>query len=368
MNRYALFAFVLFAFGFNTSACATSNLVSLIEALDHKIQRSIQQKKLVGCAVAIIADGKIVHLKPYGVRKIGQKLPIDLMTAFQLGSLSKPMTALVTAVLKQKSNLDLDTQLNAHFSWLNPQTTIKHLLSHTTGYPRAGWNNKIETNYTHERLLVDLSQAQQSTPGQTYDYHNVAFSLIERVLERLYGHSFCQLCQKTLFQPLSMRTTTCGYAGFEATKNKAWPHQKTKKGSLTLSKTLSKYYHLHVPSAAGVNANITDMAQFLMFCLEGSAPLLSKEELSAYYIPLIETPETTRTYKSVSTDVKSYYALGWRVLLTPTKRIVFHGGWLKGFMNFIAFLPDQKIGIVMLTNSESGFTRNECINFLMSIN
>ncbi len=365
---YNLLAFVILNLIWASSCLANSNLSSLIIALDKKIQILIQQRKLAGSAVAIIANGKIVHLKPYGVRKLGSKLPIDLMTVFQLGSVSKPITALVTAILKQHGSLDLDTSINTHFSWLNPQTSIRHLLSHTTGYPRAGWNNKIENNHTREKLLFDLSQTSQSLPGQMYDYHNVAFSLIEKVLESTYGHAFCHLCQKILFQPLSMSSTTCGYTAFELTQNKAWPHQKTKKGVLKSSKSLSKYYHLHVPSAAGVNANITDMAQFLYFCLEGNAALLSKENLAAYYTPFVETPEATRTYKIEGANAKSYYALGWRVLHAHNKRIIFHGGWLKGFMNFIAFLPDQQIGIVILSNCESGFVKNESINFLMSVN
>jgi len=59
----------------------------------------------------------------------------------------------------------------------------------------------------------------------------------------------------------------------------------------------------------------------------------------------------------------SYYGLGWRILNYDQERIVFHGGWLKGFTNFLGFIPDRKVGIVVLNNSEGNFAMQVAFTF-----
>lgn len=348
-----------------------SKLSHPIKQLTQKIEHLIKTKKIPGCAIAIVDHDKIIYMNAFGVRKMteGKKgEPINIDTIFQLGSLSKSITATLVAILQKHSAFNIDGSAKAHLPWISSDTTTRHLLSHTSGYVRTGWNNKIEANTPRITLVRDLSAHPQSTPGKTFDYHNLAFSLLEDILMHATKSPFENLLQRYLFTPLGMTHASCGYPLFNRTENKAWPHQIIK-GALAPSPTLSRFYHAHVPSAGGLNANIRDMANFLLLQLNGQTNLISKEELSSFHTPITSTKDAFRWFKKEAAGAKisTWYGLGWRIVDIDHRRIVYHGGWLKGFKNFMAFLPDRKIGIVILHNSEGNFSKKEAIRFLRNI-
>jgi beta-lactamase class C len=348
------------------------NLSEPIKQLTQQIGHLIKTKKIPGCAIAIVDHDKIVYMNAFGVRKIvkGQKgEPINLDTVFQLGSLSKSITATLVAILQKNGALDIDQPAKIHLPWINPTTTTRHILNHTSGFVRTGWNNKIEANTPRITLVRDLSAHPQSTPGETFDYHNLAFSLLEDIIMHATKSPFENLLQRHIFTPLGMTSASCGYPLFSRTENKAWPHQITKKGALVASSSLSRFYHAHVPSAGGMNANIRDMANFLLLQLNGQSNLISTEDLAAFHTPTTATKDALAWFKNeeAGTEVSAWYGLGWRIIDIDHHRIVYHGGWLKGFKNFMAFLPDRKIGIVILHNSEGNFSKKEAIRFLRNI-
>ena len=344
-----------------------------IKQLTQHIEMLIKTKKIPGCAVAIIDHDKIVYMNAFGVKKIskGKKgTPINLDTVFQLGSISKPITATLVAILQKQGLLNVDEAAQSHLPWINKDTTIRHLLSHTSGYARTGWNTKIEQNTPRISLINDLSAHPQTAPGETFDYHNLAFSLLEDILAHTTKTPFENLLRRYLFTPIGMANASCGHAPFAQNENKAWPHQVNKKGVLVPSSSLSQFYHAHVPSAGGINANIRDMANFLLLQLNGITDLINTEDLSPFHTPIAQTTDASGWFKkeAAGAEIKTWYGLGWRILDIDRQRIVFHGGWLKGFVNFLAFLPDRKVGIVILHNSEGSFSKKAAIRFLMQVN
>lgn len=355
-----------------SSLTFADNLSAPIKQLTQQIEHLIKTKKIPGCAIAIVDHDKIVYMNAFGVRKMvkGKKgEPIDLDTVFQLGSISKPITATLVAILQKKGAIDIDQPARTHLPWISSATTTRHLLSHTSGFIRTGWNNRIEANTPRITLVRDLSAHPQSTPGEIFDYHNLAFSLLEDVLMHATKSPFENLLQRHLFTPLGMTNATCGYPLFNRTENKAWPHQITKKGILVPSSSLSRFYHAHVPSAGGMNANIRDMANFLLLQLNGQSNLINTEDLAAFHTPTTPTKDALAWFKneSANTEINAWYGLGWRIIDIDRHRIVYHGGWLKGFKNFMAFLPDRKVGIIILHNSECNFSKKEAIKFLKHV-
>lgn len=336
-----------------------------LQKLDRHIHQQIQQKKTVGCAVAVVDQGQIVFMKAYGVKKKGEKNKIDTHTSFQLGSTSKPIAATLIAILSKQGLLDLDASIHPLYPYLKPTTTLRHILTHTTGFKRAGWNNKIENGVLRPQLLKDLETAQQDEPGFEFDYHNFVFSLMEGVVEKSQNQRMETLLEQRLFIPLGMNQTTIGYQAFMGASNRAWPHQQSQKKVFYPSKNYSRFYHAAVFTAAGINSNIEDMALFLKLQLVGVPGFLSQADLRDFHEPRIDAKDAEmRLKRALMNDVKSYYGMGWRIAETTKKRIVFHGGWVKGFGNFIGFLADRKLGIVILNNSESDFASKTSLMFL----
>jgi len=352
---------------------ALGNTVSVpIKALTQHIEQLIKAKKIPGCAIAIIDHDQIVYMNAFGVRKMSKGktgLPIDLDTVFQLGSISKPITATLVAILQKNGLLNINQAVQYHFPWIKPDTTVLHLLSHTSGYARTGWNNKIEANTARLMLVNDLSSHAQSTPGEAFDYHNLAFSLLEDIIKQINQSPFENLLHHYLFRPAGMARATCGYIPFERCANKAWPHQISKKGVLVPSSSFSHFYHAHVPSAGGINASIRDMANFLFLQINGQENLISTQDLAHFHTPVAPTKDALGWFKeeAAGADLDTWYGLGWRILDIDHLRIIYHGGWLKGFKNFLAFSPDRKVGIVILHNSESSFAKKAAIRFLRQI-
>ena len=356
---------ILFFLLLSVSVSFASSLNTALQKLDQHIQKEIKKGKAVGCAVAVLDHGKVVFLKAYGVQKKGENAPVDLNTVFQLGSTSKPVTSTLAAILQKQGAINLDAPAQPYFSCLKPTTKIRHVLSHTTGYKRAGWNNKIESKVLREQLLKQLTEAPQDEPGIAFDYHNFVYSLIQGIIEQSQNQPFNTVVYQKLFAPLGMQRATIGFTDFNNQNNKAWPHQPDQKDVIKPSKSYSHLYHAAVPSAAGVNASITDMIPFLRLQLVGDSRLLSTSDLEPFHSSITQAKDALGWFKGViKGDRKSYYGLGWRIIETDQHRIVFHGGWVKGFISFLGFLPDRKIGIVVLHNAENGFSGKTGMQFL----
>ncbi len=360
-KRLLLLLFILF----KISDVYAYSLTPALQKLDQYIQKQINDNKAVGCAVAVLDHDQVVFLKAYGVQKKGAKGKVDLNTVFQLGSLSKPITSTLVAVLQRQGLLSLDAPAQAFFTCLKSKTKIHHILTHTTGFKRVGWNNKIESRVLREQLLKDLRNASQDEPGQSFDYHNFVYSLIEGIIEQSQNQPFRDVVYQKLFEPLGMNRATVGFTDFNNQNNKAWPHQLNKNEAIYPSKSYSHLYHAAVPSAAGINASITDIIPFLRLQLVGNTRLLNTSDLTQYHTPATEAKDALGWFKgTIKGDRKSYYGFGWRIIENNQCRIVFHGGWVKGFISFLGFLPDRKIGIVVLHNVENRFAGNTGMLFL----
>lgn len=330
---------------------ALAGFNSAYPELEKHIKQRIKSGEVVGTAVAIVDHGKVTFMNTYGVSKKGEKALIDPDTVFQLGSISKPITASLVAIIQKQKKLDLKSP------------TIHHILSHTTGHSRAGFNEKIEAGWDRKRLLKLLSES-KTRASHPFDYHNVAFSQIEEIIADKTKVSFETALKTHLFEPLKMTRATAGFSEFNKQKNRAWPHCEIK-GLWKPCKKYSHTYHDAVISAGGMNGSIKDMASFLELWLGGFPTVAKLEDLNPFIEPVIEAPDALSWFtKLKKNELKSYYAHGWRILDLDGERIVFHGGFLSGFRNFVAFSSKKQLGIVILTNVESSFGKNTAIQFL----
>jgi beta-lactamase class C len=325
---------------------------------------AIKRGLLVGGAVVVIKNGRVDFIGSFGHRKKGEPARVDDGTIFQLGSLSKPVTAsLFAAAIKQK-RLSLDTPLKTPKITL-PHIRARHLLSHTAGFNRAGWNWQIEHGTTRDQLLERLKKATPVPPGEKFDYHNFAFSLVEEIIAQAFQSPFKVALRTHLFAPLGMTRTSIGMSDLRSETNRAWPHEPTKQGRFQPSSDYSYRYHDSVASAAGVNASIKDVAKFLQLQLGQFPTVASAADLQAFWTPVIFSPDAQGWFKNrLKGPYECHYGYGWRLLLRGNDTLVFHGGWLKGFRNFMVFNPKTRNGVCVLSNTESNFAFYTALKFL----
>lgn len=346
------------------------NLNPIILKLEEHIQQQIQKKRIPGCAIAIIYNNEVAFMKGYGSRILGKNEKIDVDTVFQLGSVSKPVAATLATILENKGMLRFDDPINFYlpnFSLNSKQPAnalkIKHILSHSTGVPRAGFNNLIEAHASFPKILVALKNTPVRTPvGRRYDYNNAMYSVISEVTKSATQLSFSDALRLNLLQPLKMTRTSATYEGLLRTENRASPHTRNARGALVPCDTYSKGYY-NVAPAGGINSSVRDMATFIKAQMGGYPHVLNHRSLSRIQAPQIITNGMLQSNGPRCLIKNPRYALGWRVVDFADQKMVFHGGWLKGFTNFVAFMPEQSVGIVVLHNGDTKFSSGTGVKF-----
>lgn len=335
----------------------TPPLRTIIPKLEALIHKTLQQKKIPGMAVAVVSHGKIIFMKGFGVRTIGEKAPVDTLTVFQLGSVSKAITSTLVAILNRDQIVTL-----THPVETLPETTVHHILSHTTGVPSPGFNALIERGGSPSEARKKLQETdRQHQPGENFAYHNVAYSLIASIIEHQTGNLFEDVLQEKLLQPLHMEHTSSTWDSFINQKNRVSVHAfrklKGKRGKVNHEGVFKVPYrkdYTNFTAAGGFSSNIHDMALFLAAVMGARPDVISPADLEGFMEPLIHTPDQwhrTRHHRDRITETS--YALGWRHLVFGGNRVVFHGGGIRGIAAIVAFLPTQKTGIVILQNTAS---------------
>lgn len=317
----------------------------------------LQEEGVPGAAVAVIKDSTVALIKPYGLRSATAGEPIDLHTSFRVASLSKGFTGLLSAMLVEDGALSWEEPVHEHVPALKLKTAeqagalqLRHLLSHTTGLPRHTYSNLLNMGMAYGVIVEMLQKVEPSHPvGAYHNYQNVAFSLSGDVLQSVAGKPFGQFLEERLFQPLGMEDASASYEEFLAAENRALPHRRAVAGFETVD-IEPNYYE--VAPAAGVNASISDMAEWLQLLLGNRPHLASEALLDEVFRPFISIPVNDRVLRNWDGLQSAYYGMGWRILkLKEGMEIIEHSGYVNGYRAEIAFNRKEKIGIVLLTNA-----------------
>ena len=315
--------------------------------------------RIPGLAMAIVKDGRILSARGYGVTDARNPQPVDARTVFRLASLSKPFAGTVTGMLVNDGLLRWDSQLTDYvpsFQLAHPGAaqaiTVADILSHRLGLPRNSFDRDIEANADYHSLTRRMANVPLTcAPGDCYAYQNVGFSLIGDVVFATTGQFFSETVARRIFKPLGMHDASYGLEGIQASARWAKPHVRGKGGWVPLTPKPTYY---RVAPAAGVNASISDMAQWLLAQTGHRPDVLPAPLLATLHSPLVSTPTEIRGSSWRRTRLSSAgYGLGWRVYDYAGHDVVFHGGAVQGYRGAMALMPGQDFGVVLLWNSES---------------
>ena len=319
----------------------------------------VQQSRIPGMAMAIVQDGKVVSARGYGVVDSRNPLPVGPDTVFRIASLSKAFAGTLSAILVSEGAMSWDSPVSNQlpaFALRDVQgaqrLTVREILSHRVGLGYNTYDRDLEANQPYPLLAEKLSQAPMAcSPGDCYAYQNIAFSLVGDLVFATTGDFYSHQVEKRLFHPLGMYGATYGRDGLEASPSWARPHVRSG-GKWLAVRPKETYYR--IPPAAGVNASVNDMAQWLIAQMGHRPDVLSPEVLNEIQTPQVATPGEIRGGGWRRERLKSaYYGLGWRIYDYAGHTLVFHGGAVQGYRAVVAFLPDRDIGVVILWNSES---------------
>lgn len=322
-------------------------------------EQVVLQKNLPGLAMAIVQNGRVVSMRTFGVTEVGSNQPVTSDTVFRLASLSKAFAATISAQLVAEDAMSWDAPIINQLPAFKlrdyagaQKVSVRDILSHRVGLARNTFDRDLERDSPYELLAERLSDAPMAcTPGDCYAYQNIAFSLIGDMVFADTGDFYSHQVEKRIFHPLGMYNSTYGREALEASASWARPHVRRGSG-WAAERPKENYYR--VPPAAGVNASIHDMSQWLIAQMGHRPDVLPPALLNEIHTPQVNTPgELNGSPWRRERLLNAYYAMGWRVYDYSGHTLIFHGGAVRGYRALIGFLPDEDVGIVVLWNSES---------------
>lgn len=284
-------------------------------------------------AVGVIRDGATVRRLAFGLRDTESGAPVTHKTMFGTGSLTKSLTAL-GAVLAAGGNLvRLDRPVRQALPYFPAGVTLRHLLSHTAGWPRhdALW---YLDRYSRPELAEKLSLLPRfAAGGKAFQYNNVPFAAAGVALEQATGTPWHNWIRAKVLVPAGMTDAVTTLSGFRHAANRASPYFPADEGRVSLPLRDTD----PVAPAAGLYAHLDDMLRYLeLFATDGL--IGGKRHVPAPAFAILRKPVTAR------------YGLGLRLSSWNGQDLAFHPGFVDGYGARLSILPQGRSGVVVLSN------------------
>ena len=336
----------------------SKNPKAVAKEFDGWMDQIEQSGQISGMAAAIVKDDSVLLQRGIGYADARRGLKVQLDSPFRLASLSKAFASALAAMLVDEGMLSWDTRVAGVLPTFelkdieaSEKLTVQDILSQRVGLPHNTYDRLLEQDEPYEELVDKLRDVPMTCDvGDCYGYQNITFALIGDITYAVSGDFFYHQVEKRIFHPLGMNDATYGRAALESSKDWARPHAR--RGHAWVPIPIKEAYY-HVPAAAGVNASIKDMTQWLIAQMGGRPDVLPEKLLDTVHTPLVETPsERHATPWRRSRLEDAQYALGWRVYDYAGQTLIYHAGAVQGYRSMIAFFPKYRFGAVMLWNCE----------------
>jgi len=320
-----------------------------LEKIDPLMNRALETLKIPGMAIGVVVDGKVVFTKGYGIRDFSDPLPVTENTLFAIGSCSKAFTTFALGQLVDEGMLAWDDPVIKYLPEFRLKDihathhlTIRDLVTHRSGLPRhdLAWYN---STFPRKEILDRLPHFEPTCDlREKFQYNNFMYGVAGLVIERVSGKTWEEFVQGRIFMPLGMKNSNFSVAISQQADDFASPHtEKNEKVEVIPFRNLS-----NIGPAGSINSTIEDMMKWVELQLSDGKQLIQKETLKDMH--LVHMP----MHSPILEDAFGY-GLGWFTALHEGHYIVAHGGGIDGFISMVTLYPKQKLGVVVLTNSDS---------------
>ncbi len=332
-----------------------------LENLDQTLIGFINEHKLPGLAVGVIRDGELVYSKGFGFANLKEKTPVMPETVFRIGSISKTFTTAGIMQLWEQGKLGLDDPVNDYLKDYKvlhkdpnaPPVTFRHLITHTSGIgevralkdalmPVGGLGAKPEDPPMPLGEYYQGLLRPEVYPGQKWAYANHAYATLGQLVEDISGQPFGEYMVEHLFTPLGMHKSD--YFLTERVRSDLASAYEFKKGRYEPV----KFLRIEVPGAGSIFSTVNDMAKYVEALMNRGA------NRHGHYVK----PETfdVMVTPQLDLDPRLNMNIGLYFALTQFEnhRIIWHNGGWPGFSSSMWVAPDDKLGIVVFTNTSSG--------------
>jgi CubicO group peptidase (beta-lactamase class C family) len=344
-NRWQQHTLITAALLATVATRATAQRVSGNESLDERVAQALAQSNVPGAIVAVVSADSIVIVRAFGRARLGADGPMDTTALFQVGLVTELINGLAAAVLASTGKLKLDGPLGGAFPELPSQlrrVTVAQLLSPTAGVayqpavPGRGGANNLGAAARQLTYLDVFTE-----PGTIHSYSMSGASLAALAIERAAGVPYTQAIRETVLRPLGMESATLDFQtarpriapGFVLSTNAATP---------VVAFDYEPVITLAIPRR-GLFASIHDLARL-------SAALLSNGRISGRQVLPQDVITAVLTPRTTVPGGADEFGLGVQVTRFQGRREIQLAGGGGGHGYLVRLLPDQKLGVIVLTN------------------
>jgi len=358
MKRSSLLfvSFLLFLQSFSQS----DTLPSFVkDSLDIYVERALKEWQIPGVSVAIVKNGKIAYLKGYGVKEMGTSDKVDENTLFMIGSNTKAFTATALAMLDAQKKLSLDDKVQKWWPgfklydpWVAKEANIRDLLCHRLGFETfQGDFMYFDSDLSAQQVYEKFAKVKPLYSFRSkWGYTNAAFGVAGEVIQKASGKTWAEYLTQNIFLPLGMNNTLALSKGINTATNKAQAHT-------VVMNQLRKIPYGNIDNiapAGSISSSASDMSKWVMAQLN-NGKLDGKEIIPSGAIAQTRTPHSILGNGGHMFNKAHFnlYGLGWFLEEYAGRKIVAHTGGVNGFVTSVCLIPEEKLGIVVLTNTDA---------------
>ncbi len=354
------FYFLLLFIGFGSLVYAQPLSSSQIDSL---VQKTLTSFNVPGISVGIVKDGKLIHAKGYGVISIINNKKTDENTLFGVASNSKAFTAAALGMLMDEGKLTWDDKVIKYIpefkmydDFVTREFTIRDLLTHRSGLGLGAGDLMVwpdSGNFSTKDIIHNLRYLKPVSSFRTkYDYDNLLYIVAGEVVARVSGMSWEDFIEKRFFAPLGMTASKASYHRIKDYSNVISAHAPVNGKLVAIGQSFTQVAN----AAGGINSNITDMSKWITALMNNGkyGPNLDKTLISESVLREMWTPQTIIRGSSPYNTHFTAYGLGFFLSDVNGYLQVTHTGGLAGIVTQVTMIPELKLGIIVLTNQQSG--------------
>ncbi|WP_394849983.1 beta-lactamase family protein [Pendulispora brunnea] len=362
----------------------------LVPELDKLFADDQRASHVPGMGVGIVLGGEIVYAKGFGLRDVERKRPFEADTPFPIASVTKSFTAMAILRLRDEGKLDLDVPAERYYPPLgriaratrdSPAITLRMLLSHSSGMPEDNPWGDVTEHFTEQDMAKLLDGAAMSrAPGVAYEYSNLAWGVIGRIVERVSGMPLRDAIRRMVFEPLGMTHTDWSPSAFAKGTVAVGYRGRDRNEDMTASREIAPPAELGVLDSAGsIHTTVRDLLRYVSFHVSAwparddaeSGPLRrssvremqqgvrasSSNEFVRVLTLRSPMPMARLQDGHLKADAGAY---GFGLFSHRTCEEDFyveHAGGLPGYITLMGMLPQKGFGMVVFLNDERAGTR-----------
>jgi CubicO group peptidase (beta-lactamase class C family) len=324
-----------------------------LEGFDSFAGQALKDWNGVGFAVAIVQDGKVTFAHGYGYRNLETHAPVTTKTLFAIGSSTKSFTVTSLAALVDQGKLDWDKPVREYmptFQMMDPfateRMTPRDLVTHRSGLPRHEWM-WISSPFTRQEIFDRLRYLEPNKDFRTtFQYQNLMFMTAGMLASKVAGMPWEEHVRKVVLEPLGMSSTNFSVTDSQKSSDYSLPYTVVKEQVREMA-----FRNIDTIGPAGsINSNVEDLAKYVAMHMQHGKGIISAKNSREMQSPQMSIAGPAAENKELGAQS---YGMGFFLTTYRGHYLVHHGGNIDGFTALVTFMPQDNIGMVILSNQNA---------------